>query len=122
MRPCDQCGGSGMIATGTVGMVAVTRQQCVRCVDMPKLIPDRELFPGGFTYETWTESVLRGEFKPDPDTIEWRCEFLQLYWPASDHTSGNRRGLSYNCEVEPSMHSECGWVERPTRLEVIHDI
>jgi len=117
---CSGCNGSGVDAE-SFHQGPSQAEQCDRCAAMPWL-PCSMLHLCPETHRSDLKCQWGGKFKPDPDSIEWRCELLQLYWPASDDTPGNRRGLPYNCETEPFLHDDCGWVARPTRIAVLERV
>jgi hypothetical protein len=141
MRPCDVCGGSGEAwkdipcsewdhGTSAVfgpnvscTMVHGSQRPCGRCVDMPWL-------PWHLLDNETQADVVRGRFKPDPDSVRPYCsihESMRGVYPDGPTPIGEREGTSCEASLLESefgwgfaSNKDCNWVwvARPQRLEV----
>jgi hypothetical protein len=104
IRPCDQCGGSGIDPESYVHRPAhqgpPDAEPCPRCEGMPGL-DARKINFSHLGIEVM--SRIPAEFRPDPDTVMRWCFTHELCPP---------------CQVGGTYEAcDLGWVARPVRLE-----
>jgi hypothetical protein len=113
IRPCDQCGGQGMVAS--TDPLHLLPQPCSRCEGMPWLPCPH--FRTCIPFTKALDYSCGGRFRPDPDSVIRWC---------FEHRSAAADG-DENCEgsvIDALLGATCievceiGWVARPERLEV----